>query len=208
MPGGQHRPLDDEAIGAGLLDQAGPAAGMRRHARNADRNLGALDRRDPLADQLFADRGLVELLQQPIDPLARRLGDLLKHAGGVRVARLESIEVEHGHATETAHLDRKSHVHDPVHRRGENRDGELQRAQLKAAVDFLRIDRHPPGNEGDFVEAVGATGPLESAQLDSLAGLEGRGFQGRTHTHRRRLRNRVELKGYACTSIRGGFGGL
>src|SRR3989442_431073 len=86
--------------------------------------------------------------------------------------------------------------------------GEPERAQLKAAVDFLGVDRHPARNEGDFIEAVGAAGSFEAAQLDGFAGLEGRGLYGRTHTHRRRLRNRVELKGYACTSIRGGFGGL
>jgi len=208
VPGRQHRTLDDEAVGSSLLDQRRPAAGVRRHARDAHRNLGAFDRGDPLADELFADRRLVDLLQQGVDVLARRLGDLLQHARWVRIAGLEAIQVEHRHAAEPAHLDREADVHDTIHRRRQDGNSEPKRAQLKATVNFLGVDRDPAWNEGDFVEAIGAAGPLEAAQLNSFAGLESRGFCGRTHTHGRRLRNRVELKGCACTSIEGGFGGL
>ena len=206
MPRRQHRTLDDEAVGPGLLDQRRPATGVRRHARDAHRNLGAFDGGDPLADELFANRCLVHLLQQRVDVLARRLGDLLKDARRVRVAGLEAIEVEYRHTTEPAHLDGEAHVHDTIHRRRQDGDGEPKGSQLKAAIDLFGIDRHPAWNEGDFVEAIGAAGPLEAAQFDSFAGLEGRGLDGRTHTHRSRRRIRVELKGYACTSIRGGGG--
>ena len=208
MPRGEDRPLDDQAIGPRLRDQAGAPAGVGRDGRNADRDPGPLDGCDPLSNQLLANRGLVQLLQQGVDVLPGRLRDLLQDAGRVGVAGLQPIEVEHRHAPQTAHLDREAHIDDAVHRRREDRDGQPERAQLNAAVDFLGIDRHPAGDQRHLIEAVGTAGPLEAAQLECLAGFERRGFQGRTHTHRRRLRTRIELKGCACTSERAGFRGL
>src|SRR5207302_4678269 len=53
VPRSEHRPLDNEAVGTRLRDQAGTPAGVGGHGGNAHRDLGTLDGGDPLANQLL-----------------------------------------------------------------------------------------------------------------------------------------------------------
>ena len=120
----EHGTLDHQAIGAGLLDQLCSAGGLCRHGRNANRDARPLDGGNALRDQRFANRRLVDLLQQRIDALARRLGNLLQDAGRIGVAGLEAIQVEDGHPAEPPHLDPETDVNHPVH--GGREDGDRQ----------------------------------------------------------------------------------
>ena len=206
MPRGQHRSLHHQAVSACLLHQAGALGGLGGNGRDADRYPSALDRRDSLTDQLLPNRSLVELLQQAVDAVPRRFGDFPKDARRVGITSLQPVEVEHSHPTQPPHLNRKADIDHAVHGRRQDRNRESERPELEGGINLIGVDRHPPRHQGDLVEPVGAASAFEAAELKGVAALEDRGLGGRTHTHGRRLRNRVALKGYAWSSGRVVFG--
>ena len=124
MAGGEHGTLNDQAIRSRLLHQARTPVGLGRHRGHRNRDAGLLDGRDPFADQVFPNRGLVDLLQQPVDAIARGFGNLAENAGGVEVAGLQPVEVDDGHPAQAAHFNRETDVDDAIHGGRQDRDGE------------------------------------------------------------------------------------
>ena len=123
---------------------------------------------------MFANRGLIDLLQQPVDAIARGFANLAEDAGGVDVAGLQPVEVDDGHPAQPADFNRETDVDDAIHGGREDGDGEPQRAQLEGAVDLLGVNGDSPRHQRHLIKAVGATRPLESTQLQRVGGHHGR----------------------------------
>src|SRR5438445_184556 len=133
VAGGEHGALDDEHVGAGLLDDGATSLGVVGDRRDRTGHPAFLDLLDALSDQPVLHRCSVELLQQDVDVLRRRGGDLGENRAGILVTGLHPVEVENRETPVPAHLVDEVDVDHSVHRRGQ--DGELETATVEAEAD-------------------------------------------------------------------------
>jgi hypothetical protein len=108
----------------------------------------------------------VDLLHPQRRLLRRELGDLLEEGLGVLVAGPQPFEVEDGEPAEAADLDGGRRRDDAVHRRGQQRQPEVEGVELPGDVDVLGVSRPPAGDDGDVVEPVGPSPGLADPDLD------------------------------------------
>ena len=82
-----------------------------------------------------------------MDLSSGRRGDPLEDGVGVVVARLDAFEIDDGEPAEPCQLSGDPRVHDGVHRRGEDRDREVDAAERLGEVDVGRFDGVGAGRE-------------------------------------------------------------
>jgi len=160
---GQDGPLDDQAVGSSLLHERPPASRVCGHGRYCGWDAGSLDGPDPLGDEMLADRRLVHLLQDSVNAFGRGVRNLTKNAGGILIARLEAIQVEHCQPAKPAQFNRKRDIHDAIHRSGEDGDSEADGSEEEMDINFLRVDGHTSRHESHLVQAIGSPRSLEPA---------------------------------------------
>ena len=107
----------------------------------------------------LADAGRVR--QDVVDLVVRRRRDLREDRRRVVVARLDALEVQDREPTELRECPGEGRIDDRVHRRGEDRDRELEPAERLRKVDVGRLDRLGAGSQRDVLEAVGRTDGIE-----------------------------------------------
>ena len=163
---GDDRPLDHEHVESRLERDLVIAQHALRRQRRRDDDLLLLDLRDPLRDQLGLDRLRVDLLHLARRDLLRQRRDPLQLLIRVLVAREDALEVQHREAAEAADDAGGLRRDDAVHRRREQRQLELVRAELPRDVDVIGIARAPRGHDRDVVEAVRLAGLLPATDLD------------------------------------------
>jgi hypothetical protein len=166
VPGGEHGALHHEHVGAGFLDDRSPALRVCGHRRDGACHARAGDLLDPLADEPVLHRRHVDLLQECVDLVHRRLCDGREDLGRILVARLHAVEVEHGESAEVSHLRGEAGVHDAVHGGGEEGDLQAGAVDREGHVDFRGVHGHPTRDQGNLVEPIRAPGPFASAQLE------------------------------------------
>ena len=155
VAGRRHLALDEEQVRAVLGAERPEAA--RGGGRRGDRGLRTrgMDLIEPPRDELLADRLLVGLGEErpEVGVVGRR--DPLEDRVGVVVARLDALEVQDGEPAEPGERAGHPRVHDRVHRRGEDRDREVDAAEGLGQIDIGRLDGVGAGSERDVLEAVG-----------------------------------------------------
>ena len=98
----------------------------------------------------------VDLLEELGHLLLGRGDDVFQHRIGVVVAGVEALAVEHRQAAHLVHPGGEAGRDRAVHGRGHNGNLELQVADGHLGGSELGVDGHLPGNDGNFVETVGA----------------------------------------------------
>ena len=152
----------------------------RRPGCRGDRGLRArgMDLVEPPRDEVLADRLLVGLGEERLDVAVGGRRDPLEDRVRIVVARLDTLEVEDRQAAEPRQRAGHPRVDDGVHRRGEDRDRQVDAAERLGQVDVGRLDRVGAGRERHVLEAVGRPdrvhlrvedAPLRGARSGSLA---------------------------------------
>src|SRR5467141_1787706 len=178
MSRGQHRALDDQNVGSGLLDELGTLFGASWDGGDGAWNARCLDRPDACADQLGCDRLSVGLSEDGIDRRLVRLCDLLDDRRRILIARVDAVEVEHRNSAKLAHRDRELDVDDAVHRGTPERKWKRETVtHRKRYVDLVGVERHAARHERDFVEPVSATRAPPDPDLEARL-LPGNLFSG------------------------------
>src|SRR5438445_12785573 len=102
MPRGEHGALHHENVGARLLRDGRTPLGMARHGRHRARRSGRLDLLDALTDQPVLHRRGVDLLQDGVDLLRRRGGDITNNIRTVLYTSLLPDAEDHREPTQAA----------------------------------------------------------------------------------------------------------
>ena len=150
--------LHDEDIDAGVGSDAGELLRVHGRGRNGGDTACGLDLLDALADEVRLDRRRVHLLHQRRDIAFRCFSKFAQHRIGIFVARLHALKVQDSKTAELGELGGHPHIHDTIHRCGNERQREIECAELErefyeAGVDGVVAARH----DRDIVETVGAT---------------------------------------------------
>jgi hypothetical protein len=125
---------------------------------------------DPTGDQVLADRRLVGGGEVVLDLVVGRGGDPAQDRVGVLVAGLHALEVEDRQPSELGQRAGKPRIDHRVHRRGEDRDAQLDAAEGLREIDVGRLDRFGTGSQGDVLEAVGRPDRVDLRAEDAPAG--------------------------------------
>ena len=148
-----------------------------RAGRRGDGRLraGGVDLLEPARDEVLADR----LAGRPRrgarwTSSSGAVGDPLEDRVGIVVAGLDALEVQDREPAEAGQLAGQPGIDDRVHRRGEDRDREVDAAERLGEVDVGRLDGVGAGRERDVLEAVGRADRVdlrvEDAPLGRVAG--------------------------------------
>src|SRR5665213_1129369 len=181
---GEDCALHHEHVSTCLLHDGRAPLRTRRRGGDGAGAAGRLDLLDAQADEAVLHGSCVDLLEEHVDVLRRRLGDVVKDVAGILVARLHAVEVEHGETAEASHLLGEADIDDAVHGRRQERDRERRSVEGEAQINLVGIDGHPSGHQRHLVEAVGAPRHLSPTELDlhtaSRSRSEDRNTQRRT----------------------------
>ena len=129
VPRRRHLALDEEQVGAVLGAERAEPPGDARRGRDRGLRARRVDRLDAVGDEVLADRLLIRLRQDVVDLGVRCRRDPLQDRVGIVVAGLDALEVEDREPAEPCQLPGHPGIHDRVHRRGEDRDLELDAAE-------------------------------------------------------------------------------
>ncbi len=159
MPHRGHCALHDEHVRTRFLRDAAVLRGFLGDGGHGGNHASFLHLLDAGGDQALLHGFLVEPLQEAGDLRLVGFEHLLENFLRMLVAGLDTFKIEYSETAEFAHLDGKGHVHDPIHRAGEDGDLQLDRLGVAArdqegGVDLVGVDRHRAGYEGDFVKSV------------------------------------------------------
>ena len=146
VAGARHLALDQEEVGA-VLGAERPEAPRAPGSRATAALTGRVDFRRAERDQVLTDRLPVRLGEDRLDVAVGCRRDPLEHAVRVVVARLDALEVEDGEPAEPGERAGQSRVDDGIHRRGQDRDRELDAAERLGELDVGGLDRVGAGRE-------------------------------------------------------------
>jgi len=111
--GGDDGALDDEYVEAGFEGHLVVLLDALRRERGGRQDAAVLDLLDAPGDELLFDRLAVDVLHGAGRRVFGQRGDAVELLGGVVVAGLHTLEVEHGKAAELAHGDGEGRVEPP-----------------------------------------------------------------------------------------------
>ena len=151
------RGLHDEHVGAGVNGDGRQLFRVGGCAGDGACDAALLDRTDAPADELLANGGCIQLLDDRRRRALFGLDDLRDRRAGVFVAALEAFQIHHRQAAALAHLHREARVAHGVQGGSQNRHLQRELAQREADVRKLRIDGDGAGDDGHLVEPVGGS---------------------------------------------------
>ena len=108
----------------------------------------------------------VELLHQGHELVFANGGNAIQHGVGIVITALDPFDIQYSEGSELGELDAHRHVDNAIHGAGNNRDLPGYPAQGPAAVGNRRIHRATTGNQGNFIDAVGATNSAGATELN------------------------------------------
>ena len=160
MPDRGHGALHHEDIRARFLCNPAKLGGALRNRTDCRDHAGIFDLAYARRDEVLLDGFLVNSLQQRCNLGFVGFDDFLQNFLRVLVTGLHSFKVQNGQAAQFVHRDGETHIDHSIHRAGEDGNFQFQRLSVFARqserdIDFIRVNRHAPGYEGDLVEAVG-----------------------------------------------------
>ncbi len=128
-----------------------------------------------------------------MDVVVGRRGDPGQDGIGIVVTGLDALEVEDRQATEAGQLGGQADVDDGVHRRGDDRDGQVDPAQDLVEADVVGLDRARAGRQRDVLEAVRRPDRVDLRVEDPALGRltrggDHQGIDGCTQSRLRRAR--------------------
>ena len=163
MPHGADGALHDENVRACFLGDPAIESRLLRNGGNGGKHTGLFDLAYPGHDEVLVHRFLIDALQQARDLGLIGFENLMQHFLRVFVAGLDTFQIQDRQAAQLAHLHGKRHVHNPVHRAGEDGNAQAERFTVTArddegSIDLVGVDGYLSGDERDLVEPVGHSG--------------------------------------------------